>query len=170
MTLWHGNAFRIIGPLWARDPLVTGGSPHKGPIVRSFDIPLVLSLKYCLICKSTVIWGTFERPYNEIVIGERFVFQEISSISASKLYLISICVKNTKFIKYCLHSPVWQSTKIKQIIANNGEVNFSYGIRNSLKVFMILENTRMPHLSTNIMIKKTIVVNVCVILKLALQN
>ena len=41
MTSWHGKAFRITGHLWG-EPLVSGGSPHKGPVMRSFDVFFVV--------------------------------------------------------------------------------------------------------------------------------
>ena len=43
MTSWHGNAFRITDLLWG-NPSVTGGFPHKGPLVSKFDVLFVASL------------------------------------------------------------------------------------------------------------------------------
>ena len=42
LTSWHGNAFRITAPLWGNPPM-TGGFPHKGPVIRSFGASLSLN-------------------------------------------------------------------------------------------------------------------------------
>ena len=36
-TWWHGNAFRVIGPLWGEPP-VFGGFLWRWPVMQSFDI------------------------------------------------------------------------------------------------------------------------------------
>ena len=40
---WHANAFCITGPLWV-ELTVTNDSPHKGPVMRNFDVFFVVSL------------------------------------------------------------------------------------------------------------------------------
>ena len=38
MMSWHGDTFLITGPLWGESTSVTGGFPHKGPVMQSFDM------------------------------------------------------------------------------------------------------------------------------------
>ena len=43
-TSWQANAFCITGLLWEKRPL-TSGSPHNGPVMQSFGIFFIASLK-----------------------------------------------------------------------------------------------------------------------------
>ena len=66
---WHGSAFRIIGPLCGEPP-ATGGSPHKGPVMRSFYIFFLVTLtRYC---KNSRVEGDLRRPCNDTIITGKF--------------------------------------------------------------------------------------------------
>ena len=44
MKPWHVHAFHITGSLWGKPP-VTGGSRHKGPVMRTLNNFFSVSLK-----------------------------------------------------------------------------------------------------------------------------
>ena len=53
MRSWHGNTFRITGSLWG----ATGHwSPNKGPVMRSFDVSIVVSLNMLLNKQPGCCW------------------------------------------------------------------------------------------------------------------
>ena len=53
---WHGNAFCNTGPLWGES---TGpvDSPHKGPVIQSFDIVFDVGLNKLWNKKSSCWWS-----------------------------------------------------------------------------------------------------------------
>ena len=57
MTLWHGIPFCITGHLWRKLP---EDFPHKGPVIQSFDVSLMLAWTSCLNWEMSS-WR-FEKP------------------------------------------------------------------------------------------------------------
>ena len=47
MMSWHRNVSRITGPLW-RNPQVSSGSRHRGPVMLTFDVSFDVSLNKLL--------------------------------------------------------------------------------------------------------------------------
>ena len=58
-TSWYGNGSGIIGHCEWNLP-VTGGSPHKGPVVLSFEVPLLSARSHAAqqTVELPVIWDT----------------------------------------------------------------------------------------------------------------
>ena len=75
MTPWHGNAIRVIGLLWGGNHRRSVDPLHKGPVMHTFDIHLMLTRIKLLNKHSSCRWSkTPLRSCEIIVMGSIVLF------------------------------------------------------------------------------------------------
>ena len=92
----YGNAFCITDLLW----LVTCGSPHKWPIIESFDVSLMLAWASC--CHHTVellvIWDTITLMLHHCNVSVWLNWHKTDTIMwIGMLFVLWLAVSNFRF-------------------------------------------------------------------------
>ena len=110
MTPWHGNAIRVIGLLWGGNHRRSVDPLHKGPVMHTFDIHLMLTRIKLLNKHSSCRWSkTPLRSCEIIVMGSIVLFNHWP---LEDLIVILKCNLRTHVKFMSTSSDVWNSTYV----------------------------------------------------------
>ena len=102
MVSCHGNAFRIVGPLW-------GDSLHKGPEMQSFNVSFIVNLEQ--IAELLVIRDIMMLMWNHCNEIKFIVLNPVNNLLRGSWWNW-LCIPELLSI-VCMFSAIWTSSCLK---------------------------------------------------------